>query len=212
MKPVPGKKSCGVDWQDFPGDECIPPAPRKVRTPTTTSTPHDPDVDAPDPIKAAQIGWPDKYDDAGNDMHDLRFSGVDLCFHVGYTPPTLPPRHPDAKPPKGCQQEQCCYFDTGYVGHWYMFCVHQQKCIIRSAKHIKKSILADLSQREQSTTHREFVAWLFEHIAYGELTAKESELVESLELGEYGFQARGKLSVKQLKLLKDIFCQASSRI
>jgi len=193
------------DWEDFPGTECIPPEERKPRV-IPPETPHTPGV------PRVPMDYPATYDDEGNDLKDLRFSGVDLSFHADHTSPPRPPLHPDARVPSRCQGAQCCEFDIGYMGHWYMYCLFQNKCLMRSVSFVRKNILQDLQKLEASLKPRLFVAWIFEHMPYGELTTKESELVESLEIGEYGFKERGHLSIRQLKLLKNIYCQAASRV
>lgn len=124
----------------------------------------------------------------------------------------LPVRHPKAKFPKGRKGKACNDYNLGFIGHWFMFCFFQRKCLIRrlSKVEISKEVIERFSEDTAYMTRKDRILYMFNNLAYSYISSKTADFIHDLQYGEYGLERRGSLTNKQFIWLKRIYLESKT--
>lgn len=124
----------------------------------------------------------------------------------------LPPIDPKARYPKGCKGAACHDYRLGLIGHWYIFCYFQSKCIIRKASRVKISeeVIAKFDTITKLLSRSKLIQFMFDNLAYSYISSKSGDFIYDLQYGDYGFERRGSLSPKQFNWLKRLYLESKT--
>lgn len=148
-----------------------------------------------DPGWGAAVKWPREDDIKGILLDPIEIPSADERCRV----------------PRGCIKEDCSSFAIGFYGSAFCYCIFQGKCIIRGSKAQLARVKALFEKQTEAMSYYQRIAFMFENMGYAMLSQSQTDWVEKLLYGEYGFEKRRRLSEKQYKILLSIYLDSKRK-